>query len=88
MVLCASNDDKTEFVEPPADAAIGERVFVHGFEGEPATENQIGKKKMLDVVFPYLKANDDGVALYNGLPLMTSAGECKSQTGLSNADVA
>lgn len=88
MVLCASNDDKTEFVEPPADAAIGERVFVDGFEGEPATENQIGKKKMLDVVFPDLKTNDDGVAMYKGLPLMTSAGECKSQTGLSNADVA
>lgn len=88
MVLCASNDDKTEFVEPPSDAAVGERVFVDGFEGEPATENQIGKKKMLDIIFPDLKTNEDGIASYKGSPLMTSAGECKSQTGLSNANVA
>ena len=88
MVLCASSGDKTEFVEPPADAAIGERVFVEGFEGDPATENQIGKKKMLDIVFPDLKTNGDGIAAFKGVPLMTSAGECKAQTGLADADVA
>ncbi len=88
MVLCASNGDKTEFVEPPADAAVGERIIVEGFNGDPATENQIQKKKMLKKIFPDLKTNEDGVAMYKGLPLMTSAGECKAQTGLSNADVA
>lgn len=88
MVLCASNGDKTEFVEPPADAAVGERVFVEGFEGEPATENQIGKKKMLDKILPDLKTNEDGVVTYKGTALMTSAGECKAQTGLQSADVA
>jgi len=87
MVLCASNDVKTEFVEPPLDAAVGERVFVDGFDGEPATENQIGKKKMLDVIFPDLKTNEDGVAAYKGSALMTSAGECKAQSGLPKADV-
>lgn len=37
MVMCASNEDgsKVEFVEPPADAKIGERVMVEGFDGEP-----------------------------------------------------
>jgi methionine--tRNA ligase beta chain len=37
MVMCASNADgsKVEFVMPPADAAIGERIMVEGFEGEP-----------------------------------------------------
>jgi len=88
MVLCASTGDKTEFVEPPADAVIGERVFVDGFEGEPATENQVGKKKMLDAILPDLRTNDSGVATYKGKALMTTAGECKGQTGLSNADVA
>jgi methionyl-tRNA synthetase len=88
MVLCASNGDKTEFVVPPADAAVGERIFVDGFDGEAATENQVGKKKMLDKIFPDLKTDADGVATFKGIPLMTSAGECKAQSGLSNADVA
>mmetsp|Transcript_6549 Transcript_6549/g.9575 ORF Transcript_6549/g.9575 Transcript_6549/m.9575 type:complete len:797 (-) Transcript_6549:71-2461(-) len=88
MVLCASNDDRTEFVEPPADAAVGERIIVEGFEGDAATENQVGKKKMMDKIFPDLKTNDDGVASYKGIPLMTSAGACKAQTGLAGADVA
>jgi methionine--tRNA ligase beta chain len=37
MVMCASNEDgsKVEFLEPPADAKIGERVMVEGFDGEP-----------------------------------------------------
>ena len=88
MVLCASTEDKTEFVEPPADAAVGERVFVEGFEGDAATENQVGKKKMLDIIFPDLKTNEEGVATYKGAALTTSAGACKAQTGLPDADVA
>jgi aminoacyl tRNA synthase complex-interacting multifunctional protein 1 len=88
MVLCASKDDKTEFVEPPADAVIGERIFVEGFPGDPATENQVGKKKMLDGIFPDLKTNDEGVATYKGVALTTSAGICKAQTGIAGADVA
>ena len=39
MVLCAASDDgsKVEFIEPPADAKIGERVMVNGFDGEPVS---------------------------------------------------
>lgn len=78
MVLCASGDDGTvKFIEPPDDAKIGDRVIVNGFDGEPATENQIIKKKMLDVIFPDLKTNKDGVPSYKGVPLSTSAGPCK-----------
>ena len=37
MVLCAASEDgtKVEFIEPPADAEIGERVMCDGFNGEP-----------------------------------------------------
>jgi aminoacyl tRNA synthase complex-interacting multifunctional protein 1 len=78
MVLCASSSDgKVQFVEPPEGAAIGERVMVAGFDGAPATENQIIKKKMLEAIFPDLKTNADGVATYKGVPLSTSAGPCK-----------
>jgi phenylalanyl-tRNA synthetase alpha chain len=88
MVLCASVNGKVEFVEPPVGAVIGERVMVEGYDGEPATENQVIKKKMLDVIFPNLKTNQQGIATYNGVPFMTSAGPCRAQTGLANADVA
>lgn len=85
MVLCASNDDEVKFVEPPAEAAIGERVMVDGFDGEPATENQVIKKKMLNAIFPDLKTNDEGVATYKDVPFTTSAGACK--TSLTNAEI-
>jgi methionine--tRNA ligase beta chain len=78
MVLCASSNDGTvQFIEPPDDAKIGERVIVKGFDGEPATENQVIKKKMLDTIFPDLKTNNDGVPCYKGVPLSTPAGPCK-----------
>ena len=80
MVLCASSDDGTvKFVDPPEGAKVGERVSVAGFDGEPATENQVIKKKMLDAIFPDLKTNGDGVATYKGSPLSTSAGVCQSE---------
>lgn len=86
MVLCASTGDQVKFVEPPAGAEIGERVMVEGFDGEPATENQIIKKKMLDVIFPDLRTDGSGIATYKGIPLSTCAGVCKAS--LPNADVA
>lgn len=86
MVLCASAGDQVKFVQPPVGAQIGERVLVEGFDGEPATENQIIKKKMLDVIFPDLKTDSSGIATYKGIPLSTSAGVC--QASLPDADVA
>ena len=87
MVLCASSGDQVvKFVEPPEGAQIGERIVVEGFDGEPATENQIIKKKMLDVIFPDLKTDSSGIATYKGIPLSTSAGVC--QASLPDADVA
>ena len=88
MVLCASSDDgKVVFVDPPEDAVIGERVSVDGYDGEPATENQVLKKKMLDAIFPDLKTNDDGVASYKGVPLTAGTGKCIAEGGLANAQV-
>jgi aminoacyl tRNA synthase complex-interacting multifunctional protein 1 len=78
MVLCASTSNgEVQFIEPPDSAAVGERIMVPGFDGEPATENQITKKKMLDIILPDLKTNDDGVPTYKGIPLSTISGPCK-----------
>jgi len=88
MVLCASNEDgsKVVFVEPPADAAIGERVMVDGFDGEPATENQVIKKKMLDAIFPDLRTDSDGVASYKGVPLTAGTGKCTAPLADANVN--
>eukprot|EP00551_Chaetoceros_affinis_P009560 CAMPEP_0203674694 /NCGR_PEP_ID=MMETSP0090-20130426/16872_1 /ASSEMBLY_ACC=CAM_ASM_001088 /TAXON_ID=426623 /ORGANISM="Chaetoceros affinis, Strain CCMP159" /LENGTH=617 /DNA_ID=CAMNT_0050540639 /DNA_START=198 /DNA_END=2048 /DNA_ORIENTATION=- len=87
MVLCAASEDgsKVEFIEPPADAEIGERVMCEGYDGEPATENQILKKKMLDKIFPDLSTDSNGVATFNGVQLSTSAGPCVAQNKMANS---
>jgi len=90
MVMCAASADgtKVEFVEPPEGAAIGERVMIEGYGGEPATENQIIKKKMLEKIFPDLSTNEAGVATYKGVPFATSTGECVAQNKMPNSPVA
>jgi aminoacyl tRNA synthase complex-interacting multifunctional protein 1 len=87
MVLCAASEDgsSVEFIEPPADAKIGERVMCDGFDGEPATENQVIKKKMLNAIFPDLKTDSNGVATYNGVSLSTSAGPCVAQNKMPDS---
>jgi len=90
MVLCAckygeaedGSEDAVEFVCPPEGAQIGDRIVCSGFEGEPATENQVVKKKILNAVFPDLKVNAEGVAVYKDVPLKTSTGgeTCKADS--------
>ena len=89
MVLCASTDDgsKVVFVDPPSDAKIGERINVDGYNGEPATENQVLKKKMLDAIFPDLRTDGEGVACYKGVPLTAGGGACVAEGGLGDAQV-
>lgn len=88
MVLCAVDDsEKVVFVEPPEGAAVGERVMVEGYDGEPATENQVIKKKMLNAIFPELKTDGSGAATYKGKPLSTSAGPCVAEGQMTNAQI-
>jgi methionine--tRNA ligase beta chain len=87
MVLCASSGDQVKFIDPPEGAQVGERVMVEGFVGEPATENQVLKKKMLDAIFPFLQTDANGVATYRGVALATSAGPCQALE-LPNAPIA
>jgi aminoacyl tRNA synthase complex-interacting multifunctional protein 1 len=90
MVLCASNQDHTqvEFVVPPNDAKIGERVMFDGYNGQPEPENKVAKKKILESVLPHLMTNDDGVVTWKGAISFTTAGPCVSSKGMKNAKVA
>ena len=52
MVLCAKreNEDGTtsvEFVDPPIEAAIGERISGEGLQGEPLTSSQVKRTLIL-----------------------------------------
>lgn len=66
---------QVELVEPPPGAAVGERVTVEGFPGEP-DEQLNPKKKVFEAVQPDLATSAERVACYKGVPLMTSAGPC------------
>lgn len=76
MVLAASNaEGKVELLDPPAGAAIGERVAVAGMTmAPPADANRMAKKKYFDTAAEGLVVNDALQASYKGAPLTTAAG--------------
>lgn len=81
MVLAATSGDgeTVELVEPPAGAAVGERVFVEGYPGEP-DEQLNPKKKIWEAVYPDLATSSERVACYKGKPLQTAQGPCTVQS--------
>lgn len=86
MVLCAKTStedggEKVEFVEPPADAPIGEVIHFEGLPPpEPLSSAQVEKKKIFQMAQPGLKSNDKCIATWNGHAFLTSAGPCKAKT--------
>ncbi|KAI9916399.1 hypothetical protein PsorP6_017816 [Peronosclerospora sorghi] len=66
MVLCASDEahKNVEFVEPPADSKVGERVTIASESSEPLSAAQIKKQKVLEKVSPDFRTNDKCVATY------------------------
>lgn len=93
MVFCASSADKgvVEFIDPPAGAAPGDRVLTLaeaaglGAGGppadvEPATSNQMKKKKILEAMSDGLATSADREATYLGEPLVVAGGRCTAPT--------
>jgi methionyl-tRNA synthetase len=81
MVLAATSADGAgvELVEPPEGAAVGERVAVEGFPGEPDAQLP-PKKKVWEAVQPELATDGARRACYRGAPLATAAGACTVRT--------
>ena len=80
MVICAENADHSvvELVEPPADAKVGEWIQ---FEGLPQVNpdeevNPNRKTSPWCKCQEYLRANQDGVAVFKENAFITSAGKC------------
>lgn len=82
MVLAAKSDDgsKVELVTPPADAKIGERVYINGLTGEPQTSAQVKKRKSWEKVAAGLRTGEGGVATWDGHIIRTSLGPCSVAT--------
>jgi len=80
MVLAAKAEDgtKVELVMPPADAPVGERVFIEGLSGEPQSAAQMKKKKTFDSVSKGLKTGEGGVATWEGKEIKTTVGICSA----------
>jgi aminoacyl tRNA synthase complex-interacting multifunctional protein 1 len=90
MLMCASNADHSavEYMEPPADAKIGERVVFEGYEkGDPEPENKIAKKKVFEGLAPDLKTNAEGICVWKGAVSQTTAGPIKASKGMPDAQV-
>lgn len=58
MVLCASNADTVEFVNPPAGSKAGDKIFFETFDGVP--EKQLNpKKKVWEALQPLFSTNEN-----------------------------
>ncbi|KAI5950928.1 ARC1 [Candida jiufengensis] len=58
MVLCASNSDKVEFVNPPPNSKAGDKIFFETYKGEP--EKQLNpKKKIWEAIQPKFTTTDN-----------------------------
>lgn len=82
MVLCASDaaHERVEFIEPPADAKVGERVFISSESGDPLSPAQLKKQKVWEKAAVDLLTDAQGVATYKGEPIQTSAGPCRAKS--------
>ncbi|KAI3404834.1 ARC1 [Candida oxycetoniae] len=85
MVLCASNADKVEFVNPPKDSKPGDKIFFEGYNGVP--EKQLNpKKKIWEAIQPKFTTNENFEVTYteegkSPSKLMNEKGElCKNST--------
>uniref|UniRef100_A0A0A8YEW1 tRNA-binding domain-containing protein n=1 Tax=Arundo donax TaxID=35708 RepID=A0A0A8YEW1_ARUDO len=90
MLMAASDasHENVKLLTPPEGSVPGERVWF-GLEdekdrqSEPASPNQVQKKKIWESVQPHLRTTDNCIAVLGEHPMRTSAGAvfCKSLQG-------
>jgi len=90
MVLAAKGEGKIELVKPPVGTPVGSRVYLQGDDDVewPAPAPEIdarNKKSAWAIVSPTLKTNAEGIATFDGKPLVVKNGPAKSN--IPNAGV-
>ncbi|KAI5966842.1 ARC1 [Candida pseudojiufengensis] len=85
MVLCASEEGKVEFVNPPPNSKAGDKIFFETYKGVP--EKQLNpKKKIWEAVQPKFSTTDNFEITYTAegkepVYLVNEKGEkCKNST--------
>lgn len=67
MIMCTSDSEKCEILQPPAGCKPGDVVTVEGYERKP--DPQLNpKKKIFETVQVDLKINNNKEATYKGRP--------------------
>ncbi|KDP29526.1 hypothetical protein JCGZ_19239 [Jatropha curcas] len=91
MAASDSSHENVELLEPPEGSIPGERIWFGSEDDkenqpDPATPNQIQKKKIWESVQPHLKTDDSCVAMLGEHLMRTSAGVVGCKT-LKNANI-
>jgi len=75
LLLGATSEDhlKVEPVDPPNFAKAGDKISVQGFVGEPDPVIDIN---LYDEIAKYMRSNNQGTVIYQGIPMTTSSGNC------------
>jgi len=71
----SEEDVEVEFVVPHVNAQLGDRVVTKGYEynnKRAATANFVQKKKLIRLLFPDLRINNNGFAVYKRKQLVTT----------------
>ncbi|CCH47045.1 Methionyl-tRNA synthetase [Wickerhamomyces ciferrii] len=91
MVLCGSDDEHVEFVDPPQGVKPGDKVFFEGFNGTP--EKVLNpKKKIWEAIQPSFSTNEALEVIYKqeGKPdakLTNNEGQSFKVKSIANANV-
>ena len=73
--------EEVQFVEPPADAPLGEVITFDGLPvPEPWSAAQVEKKKVFAACMGKMKTTEDCKAAWDGHVFMTSAGPCTTKS--------
>lgn len=92
MVLCGSDEEHVEFVEPPAGSKAGDKVFFEGFGSEEPLKQLNPKKKIWEALQPHFSTNDSLEVIFkkddgSNLKLTNSKGESFKVASIKNANV-
>ena len=92
MVLCGSNEEKVEFVEPPAGSKAGDKVFFEGFGDEEPMKQLNPKKKIWETLQPHFTTNENLEVVFKDgdekpLKLTNAKGESFKVASIVNAQV-
>eukprot|EP00917_Polyrhabdina_sp_WS-2016_P014736 GHVP01032211.1.p1 GENE.GHVP01032211.1~~GHVP01032211.1.p1 ORF type:complete len:445 (+),score=100.25 GHVP01032211.1:44-1336(+) len=76
MLLCASKDDKVDFVRPPKNSKPGDLLFFQGLAGPHDNVLCVSEgANTFGLVQPFLKSDDEGVAKFSSHRIISHEGE-------------